>query len=848
MVNFNKLDDTEFPILDTVDVYAYKNDYDFKRFDNAQMVIHILNVPWDMGEAHVGQRTITGIGNVVKFENDEARDRWFNSKRYAETPEQWASGNFDGFKWVTKYREFHNGDDLKIPLPFDVVSKFNYCWIKYEPAASEEYPVNYEHGGILKWFMFIRNFQMISVNTTACTVKRDTWQTYINHIQFKGAILEQGHYPFTLTSVENYLNNPIQNNSGLLCEDVNFGELSRVTYNEAIVLNDENIKAIIVSSGNPAANWGSKIDDSWHTPNGHTLQDGQPSYFAFAIEPAQLSAFLTNANNAIPQFIQTIQCVFFISSKLIMLGNSFEFNSVMCNWVVQKNTNINLINLSKEQFGYANKYAHLAKLYTYPYAALEITNEDGNTALIKIEDTSGNLALNTSVNLAYPWVNIDGRISGIGGNISKSLTFRNVNAHTFNFSGRWYDHLHSWQIPTFAITQAADIYNDFNTHFDRLQMANDADTANANAVASNATANTNALASNATAKTNTDASADMSITNTEVQNAANTANTDATNSNLSLNLVIDNQYTYDSMMLANTVNTQTTNNEVDAAYNSAAISSIGGLANGVVSGAASGAALGPAGAAAGAAAGLIGGVIGAVTTNMQAAVSNNLIESQARVQKDANYANYDLIAGAGDPMSGTPATNNNKTAIQKSLNTASTNIQNNNNTTQTANNAGLMKANATRDKDTADANANRDLATNNANAARDYNNAYEAIDNQIRQAALAAPEQFGNFADGTYSTTRPMAIFANVITQAKDDIERAGDYFLRYGYRYDKYIDLDEFNLMPKFTYWKCSDVWVYGLDMADEHMDEIRFFLMGGVTVWRSPEYIGTTSIYENV
>ena len=838
LVNFNKLDDTEFPILDTVDVYAYKNDYDFKRFDNAQMVIHVLNVPWDMGEAHVGQRTITGIGNVVKFENDEARDNWFKSKRYAETPEQWESGQFDGFKWVTKYREFHNGEDLKIPLPFEIVSKFNYCWIEYEPAASEEYPINYEQGGILKWFMFIRNFQMLSVSTTSCTVKRDTWQTYINHIHFKGAILEQGHYPFTLTSVENYLNNPIENNSGLLCEDVNYGELARVTHNEAIVLNDENIKAIIVSSGNPAANWGSKAADTWHTPNGHTMQDGQPSYFAFAINPAQLSAFLTNANSNTPQFIQTIQCVFFISDKLITLGNSFEFNSITCNWVAQKNSNINLIDLAKEQFGYSNKYAHLAKLYTYPYAALEITNEDGNTTLIKIEDTSGNLALNTSVNLAYPWVNIDGRISGIGGSISKSLTFRNVSAHTFNFSGRWYDHLHSWQIPTFAITQAADIYNDFNTHFDRLQMANNADTANANTVASNATANTNALTSNATAKTNTDASADMSVTNTEIQNTANLNNVLAQADALELSTEQDIYANNAGKNIANTVTEQTANNQIDAQYASAAISSISGLAGGAVSGAASGASLGPVGIAVGAVAGIAGGAIGAITTNMQAAVSNNLTDAQALVQKGANDRQNGVANGVTQE----------KLDIQTSLNSDNVQINNDNNTTQTANNAGLMKANATRDKDTADANANRDLATNNANAARDYNNAYEAIDNQILQAALAAPEQFGNFADGTYSTTRPMAIFTNVITQAKDDIERAGDYFLRYGYRYDKYIDLNEFNLMPKFTYWKCSDVWVYGLDMADEHMDEIRFFLMGGVTVWRAPEYIGTTSIYENM
>ena len=859
-MDFNKLDDTDFPILDTVDVYAYKNDYDFKRFDNAQMTIHILNVPWDMGEAHVGQRTITGIGNVVKFENDEARDNWFKSKRYAETPQQYETGQFDGFKWVTKYREFHNGEDLKIPLPFDVVARFNYCWIEYEPAASPEYPVNYEYNGITKWFYFIRNFQWSAVNTTLATIKRDTWQTYINHITFKGAMLEQGHYPFTLTNVDSYLNNPAANNSGLLAEDFVCGELSLVKHNSAIVLNDTNMLAVIVASGNPRANWGSKANNTWSTPDGYRTQDGQPSFYAFAMPAADLNTFVTNINSNTPQFIQTVQCVFFIASKLVTLSTSLEFGGVTCNYLAQKNAQLDLLTLAKEQFGYDNKYKHLVKLYTYPYAALEITNELGETTLVKIEDTTGQLALQTSISLAYPWVTIDGRLKGIGGSSSRTLTFRNVNSHSFNFSGKWYEHLREWRVPTYAITQAASVVNGYSTHFDRLQQANDASTQKANALDSNSTqyrnalnANdtqyTNALITSATQQTNANATADMSITNTAVQNATNSYNNSISNEAITNNSRQDVFLNGDNTYISNTVTAQTTNNEVDAAYNSAAISGIGGVLGSAANGAVGGAALGPVGIAGGAIAGAVGGVIGGITGQMQAAVSNNLLESQAGVQIEANNAGLN----ASDHRIMT------KTGYQTNLNTLTTDSNNQNNTTQTANNAGLMKANAARDKTAADSIAANEKGTADTNAAnekstadtianRDYSNSIEAISNQIKQTALDSPEIFGSFSNGDYSTTRPMAVIANVVTQNKDAIERTGDYFLRYGYAYNKYIELNEFNLMPKFTYWKCSDVWVYGLDMSDEHMDEIRFFLMGGVTVWRDPEYIGTTSIYENV
>ena len=847
-MNFTKLDDTDYPYIDNVDVYALKNDYDYKRFDNAQMTIHILNVPWDMGEAHVGQRTITGIGNVVKFESDEARDVWFSSKRYAETPEQWASGGYDGFKWSTKYRQFHNGDDLKIPLPFDVVARFNYAFITYEPAPTAENPVDYEAHGLLKWFLFIRNFQMSSVNTTSCVVKRDTWTTYINHIRFKGMMFEQGHYPVAMSNVDSYLANPINNNSGLLDEDVVFGELSKVSHSSAVVLNDTDIKAVIVTSSNPQGSWGSKSANNWKTPNGYKMQDGQPSFWAFCMDASNLPSFISAMNSSIPQFAQTIKAVFFVAQKLITIGDAFEFCGIACNKLGQRNAQFDLLKLAKEQFAYDKKYSHLAKLYTYPYAALEVTDEKGNVSLIRIEDTSGNITLRTSMNVAFPWINIDARLDGIGGNVTNTLAFKNVNSHSFSFSGKWYEHLIQWQIPTFAITQTASVVNDYATHFDRLQQKNNADVAQTNTLASNATNKTNADNSAATAKTNTDAQADMSVTNTEVQNAANTANVDLTNTNLNLSTTIENNYTYDSMMLNNSVTAETTNNEVDAAYASAAITGVGGVLSGAVQGAASGAALGPAGIAAGAAGGLIGGAIGGITTQMQTSVSNNLLESQADAQKTANYSHYDLIAGAGDPMSGHGATNNARLGLQKALNSGSTRINNENNTTQTANNAGLMKANASRDKSTANANAANTKSTSDANANRDYNNALAAIQNQINQAALDAPSEFGEFFNGDTATSRPMAMVANVVTQNKDAIEKTGDQFLRFGYAYHKYIEFQDFNLMPKFTYWKCSDVWVYGLDMADEHMDEIRFFLMGGVTVWRAPELIGTTSIYENV
>lgn len=62
-----------FPGVSNVNVWKYENEMDYSRFDTEQMQITVCAVPWDLGEAHVGQRVIEGVGNVVDFGSE--RDR-----------------------------------------------------------------------------------------------------------------------------------------------------------------------------------------------------------------------------------------------------------------------------------------------------------------------------------------------------------------------------------------------------------------------------------------------------------------------------------------------------------------------------------------------------------------------------------------------------------------------------------------------------------------------------------------------------------------------------------------------------------------------------------------------------
>ena len=89
-----------------------------------------------------------------------------------------------------------------------------------------------------------------------------------------------------------------------------------------------------------------------------------------------------------------------------------------------------------------------------------------------------------------------------------------------------------------------------------------------------------------------------------------------------------------------------------------------------------------------------------------------------------------------------------------------------------------------------------------------------------------------------------------------ENLTVACDYGAWIGWHYIRFKSCSRFyyeycignwNIGKKFTYWKLKDFWVSNLNVPDMYMDSLRFFLFGGVTVWRNPADIGKVSIYDN-
>lgn len=773
--NFMPNNKSDFPHIDNIDVYKFDNDFDYSRYDYTQMKLQICTVPWDMGEAHIGARTISGIGNVVYFETEENRDAWFD-----------AIPDDECYRFETKFKELHRDKYIDVPIPFDMVSKHNYLVVEYSLFANDDSPIRYENAdGLRKWFWFIREVEFLAPSTTRLHILDDAFQTWIYDVNVSGMILERGHAPMFDVSAEEYLSNPIENNTYLLTEDVNYGEAAQVSHIDALSLNSGDMYACVATTASAFLDW----TDICPSADYYEIQ-GVPSVFVFAIPASNLNAFLTNVTARIPQFKQTVQGVFFASSQLVTLGEPFTFAGIACYSVFASRKTLNLADFQVSQFGYSDKYKDIAKLYTWPYARVEVTDENGDVTQIRIEDTTGSIDVSCAMSIAFPFVGIDAHLLGVGGGATASVTFKNLDERAFDMGGQWYETLHSWSVPTFAVVLDAASEYDYSTRFDRAQMEVDYTTEQSSA----------------------NASADTLVANAALTQTANTATTNRSNQSANTDSTNTQNYNTVSNLAKNLIVEMSATSTIAANEQQGNISAASGVANAAVGAIAQGVSGNPLGAVSG----LVSGAIGAASTIASTAVSNGLTAANASYTKAGNNAS--TTAANSDTA--------NRTSNQTSTASDLTVIQN----TLTAGTA---------------ANS---AATQKANAAREANRAQSAIDNGIAQAALREPFTYGNFANGDTATTKPIGLFAHIVTQSKAAIEAAGDYMLRYGYALDRFWNFDgNWNIGKYFTYWKLRDFWVSDLNVPDLYMDKLRFFLFGGVTVWRRPEDIGKVTIYEN-
>lgn len=841
---------TTFPGTDTRVYEQYRNVFDYNVW-TPNTVIKLCHVNW-YDDYH----------DVVKFPDNVARNTWFD-KLDGET-----------VKLTTNmYIARADTDGIKLPVPYMTAQQYNYIVVDF---SHDIVNTPYQNADVqTRYHFFITSVRAEAPNTTTCTLMRDVWTDYINSTTINGLLLSRGHAPLTETTPQELLKNPRENCRDFTLPDIDYGNAAlnirkstpfnlqngtryiclaatfspeqlqtmsnargtNITDSDATYSNNDDVVAGFAwGAGNISTTNVTGAGTSYNSVDNLTASNVS----MYALESSKISGeYFDTLFAYYPHIMSQITAVFVATANMMRLGNAISVNGVEWNTVSGGRTKISDINLTINDFGYANEYAKITRLYLAPYAHLEISDNLGNKTRVEIADC-GRLSVQTITSLSYPILRQIAWLDGIGsdGNTAISIDAMNGTSITADVpNADVLKTLISHDIPTYALQRRAIDAHRADAYNREIAQARE------NAIISyeNGARSAN-VALNNTARNNAN-----SIANTNLTNALNSTVTN--NSNNASNEIYKNNVTQQNLLLSASNNkidemntatldltTQLVNTEITASAIgtvTAAIGAIGTAATGIAVTAATGGAAAPMVAAGLGAAGSVGlssasFATGASKTAAEAGYKQAYNDAAAFAAKKYNgQANSVSIAMAGT-----------QNIQSTTLNTNNTNASNNTSSNITANNANTSNANAAASRNQSVDNAKRVMINTRSNV----NAAWRDLLNHAAQPVGAYSGD--NFGQATGLDTMTVKI----VTEDNGAIAAAGDYMLRYGIASNKLYSRPSLTPCKHFTYWRAADIWTICPPAQNEQLQTIRDIFSNGVTIWTKPEEVGGDFTHDNL
>lgn len=841
---------TTFPGTDTRVYEQYRNVFDYNVW-TPNTVIKLCHVNW-YDDYH----------DVVKFPDNIARDTWFNKL------------DGENVKLTTNmYIARADADGIKLPVPYMTAQQYNYIVVDF---SHDIINTPYQKTDVqTRYHFFITSVRAEAPNTTTCTLMRDVWTDYINSTTINGLLLSRGHAPLTEMTPQELLKNPRANCRDFTLPDVDYGNAASnirkstpvnlqngaryiclaATFSFEQLQTMSNVRGTNITDTDPtySDNDGVVTGFAWGAGNIYTSNvTGEGTSYnsvdnltasnvsMYALETSKISGdYFDTLFAYYPHIMSQITAVFVATANMMQFNSSVNVNGIEWHAVSGARTKISDINLTINDFGYANEYAQITRLYLAPYAHLEISDNIGNKTRVEIADC-GHLSAQTITSLSYPILRQIAWLDGIGSDGDTAISIDAINGASITADVPNADVLKtliSHDIPTYALQRRAidahraDVYN------------RDVAQARENAIISYE----NGVRSANVALSNTNRSNANNIANTNLTNTLNSTVT--TNSNNASNAIYKNNVTQQNLLLSasnnkidemnvatldlttNLVNTEITASAIGTV--TAAIGAIGTAATGIAVTAATGGAAAPMVAAGLGAAGSVGlsgasFATGASKTAAEAGYKQAYNDAAALAAKKYNgQANSVSIAMAG--------TQNIQTTT---LNTDNTNASNATSSSVAANNANASNANASASRDQSVSNAKRVMVNTRDNVSMTWRDL-------LNHAAQPVGAYGGdNFRQATGLDTMTIKI----VTEDNGAIAAAGDYMLRYGIASNKLYSRPSLTPCKHFAYWQSADIWLICPFAQNEQLQTIRDIFNNGVTIWNRAEEIGSDFVHDNL
>lgn len=836
---------TAFPDTDTHVYGQYRNVFDYNVW-TPNTVIKLCRVNW-YDDYH----------DVVKFTDDTARDAWFD-KLDGET-----------VKLTTNmYIARADADGIKLPIPYMTAQQYNYIVVDF---SHDIINTPYQKTDVqTRYHFFITSVRAEAPNTTTCTLMRDVWTDYINTVTINGLLLSRGHAPLMETTPQELLKNPRANCRDFTLPDVDYGNAA-VNVRKSTPYNLQNGTRYICLAATFSAEQlqtmsnarGTNITDSdatysnndgvvagfsWGAGNIYTenVTGAGTSYNSvdnltvsnvsmYALETSKISDdYFDTLFAYYPHIMSQVTAVFVATANMMRFSSSVNVNGVEWHTVSGARTKISDINLTIDDFGYANEYAKITRLYLAPYAHLEISDNLGNKSRVEIADC-GRLSAQAITSLSYPILRQIAWLDGIGGDGNTAISIDAMNGTSITADVPNADVLKtliSHDIPTYALQRRAiDAHRADAYNREVAQARKNAIISYENGARSANTTRDNTYRSSAAAVSNT---ARANQRDTAVKNESNSVRTDnlaysTTRQNDDLNtatIKINNDVAQDNTLQnkafiegSQTQALSSVASAIGTMAGAALVIGTGGAASPLVTGSM---AIGSA-----ALQGYNTGV--AITNNAELnRTSNDVANTKA---KNANRANSEQTQ-----HSITQATN-----VTTRANTQAD--RNNEYATSAATDMTATSANA--------ANANASASRNQSvdNAKRVMVNTRSNVNAAWRDLLNHAAQPVGTYGgDNFRQATGLDTMTVKIVTEDNGAIAAAGDYMLRYGIASNKLYNKPSLTPCKHFTYWQTADIWTMCPLAQNEQLQTIRNIFSSGVTIWNRPEEIGGDFVHDNL
>lgn len=890
--SFPHLADTAFPNLDNVDPYERKTTFDYGRYDYTASA-KLCNVTWTPDYAH-----------VVGWKSAQQRDAYFAGIAGPVVELQ------QGFVRTQL-------DTIAVPVPYDVALTYSYVYLRV-PMLTEDAPIDYEMpDGMRTVCAFISEVVYSAPSTTTLVLDVDYWTTYMPHLSVSSLMLERGHAPMYATDVDTYFEDPLAHCADLLTPDVDYGgsditrgstyqplSTGKPLYIFASTIPNGSISGIATATNatqtgptysNTGARNGEQVQVNnfvWApngksyagmtSPNNVTHSDGSlpTGLYYYAMFGNRVAAGdLATLVEKLPVFAMSVQATYIVPSDLVEVGAAQNVAGVML-YDVETRAGLQRagsIDLDKTLFDLPRDYADITKLYTFPYAHLELSDDRGNVVPIHIEDTHGSIDIEQLVCIAWPALTWEVMLTNVASTAAPvrynwmRLNGTNV-AHVIpgaDFSSLTID----MGIPTYALYLSAVVEDMVGKQRDAEQARKDAiigyqstmrsaNTAEQNAYDSNATARSNAYRSADTGKTNADASADTAKTNADASADTAKANTTTSTTNMRTNAARSNSYRSTAEYNARVYSTDTASIDLALMYattmasvqqqQQAAISQVSNIVAGGAIGVAGSLATGNVPGAVMSGASSLSGAINAgsayaVSISTELTIQSAMQVALADKAEAAAALSYQNVTNAN--AENTEITGNNATAADTMATASQTTSKANATRTQTVSKANATrsqttsKANALASEGTGNSNANYSRDTTEENAKAQLESAQTRFASQVNHSAVLPPVAHGSYGgDYAHEQLQSRGLHLRAKTQSDAAIARAGDAFRRYGYAYNGMWHVSDWVPEGKrYCYWQSGDIIQNVKASPNVNANRnLHIVLREGVTVWADPNDVG--------